>query len=1130
MSRDPFYNLVIDRLENGIIDGTAFEACAADILRDEHQTLVPISGGTDSGLDGAVADAMGPAFPLITTTSPDAIGNVTRNLKSYLVRGGTRRKIIFATPRKLTPKRRWNLEERAREYGFELIQIYSSEAIADRIYANLRWSQELLGISGDPPAISTVPATRRPLIEVPLIGRSLDIEWMRSQPSDRLLVGHPGSGKTFLLYSLSREGWGGFVVSDNLSEIAAAIRSQDPQNIIVDDAHKNPELLVQLRHLRSETYKEFSIVAVSWPGDSDRVIEALAIPPSQVHELEPLSRSEIVQVIKAVGLLGPDRLVSEIVDQSGGQPGLAATLTQLCRQGSLREVALGDVLSRAASTTFRQLVGDYAVEVLATFAVGGRAGMSIRGVSEYLDIPFVDVRNTLIRLTAAGVVRQTPVSFLDQDTFAVWPEALAEILVRDVFFGQFGNLPFVELLDHIPSLRSASQTLVGAAHRGGHIEPRLLEEILTRADSSDAWEQYSALGKHQTRWILTNRPDLLRQISRVALQVDPETVLPHLLQQAPLDTRTLNQFPDHPLRVIEDWIQSCPPHSTHAIQRRSLLLTCVANWRDVGGGDADIASHMAAVALYPGYELRWIDPGEEMAIYWSNGLLPNETLADIVPIWSDAVKVWKSSVPESFKHWLNAIRSWLYPDRYNFASTDVQTHLTMRHEAEHQLTVMAQSSRQHAAVQSQISQLARSASLEDPSQMDEAFAVLFPERKFHNWEATHIARIEQVRRLAATWREEAPSYIVERLLQMLADQNLIDGDSMGFVPELLQELAATSGDFVEVLDGLTNESIVPSRCLEPLLSTLLARDPVAWKHRISEMVHIPFREGLALTALLLHPNPPEEDYALIEHALPRYAPQIEFLCAYSEIASNTVASLLRHPDSSVSTAAAIGEWLLRPQGVIRAPLNDQWKAAIRRSHDESNYWLGEILASDEALASDWINHQLREGRIPLSVEHSPPFSKSIAILSQEYRCLALSSVPASFTCSEMTSYIVGGDASVYEILLADDSLQILHLAPLRGVPTSKWGDLASIAAAKGYSHDEIVSAAFVSSFVYTGNESAFYDRFAASFEVHVSHSDPNVRAMAVLGRDAAKKNQERALMSERAEAIYGLGSNSIYID
>src|SRR5690554_5434085 len=105
MLRDPFYGDIIRGLTQKL-DHELFERAAASLLRDTFTGLVPIRGGTDHGMDGAIADGKGTPFPLVSTTDDDAIGNLRKSLSSYLANEGTRRRVVFATPRHLTPARR----------------------------------------------------------------------------------------------------------------------------------------------------------------------------------------------------------------------------------------------------------------------------------------------------------------------------------------------------------------------------------------------------------------------------------------------------------------------------------------------------------------------------------------------------------------------------------------------------------------------------------------------------------------------------------------------------------------------------------------------------------------------------------------------------------------------------------------------------------------------------------------------------------------------------------------------------------------------------------------------------------------------------------------------------------------
>ncbi len=82
MENDPYYLKIIERL-NGHLDDQTFQSCAGDLLRHIYPGLVPYTGGDDAGMDGAIPDFENEPYPLIVTSSDDAIGNLTRNLEKY---------------------------------------------------------------------------------------------------------------------------------------------------------------------------------------------------------------------------------------------------------------------------------------------------------------------------------------------------------------------------------------------------------------------------------------------------------------------------------------------------------------------------------------------------------------------------------------------------------------------------------------------------------------------------------------------------------------------------------------------------------------------------------------------------------------------------------------------------------------------------------------------------------------------------------------------------------------------------------------------------------------------------------------------------------------------------------------
>ncbi len=151
--KDPYYRKIIAGLE-GPFDPDAFEECAVALLQDAYPSLATVHGGLDAGVDGAIGDGQGEAYPLVVTTAKNVRQNLRKSLRSYVCSGKERRRAVLATSRKVTPPERRKLETIAREkLGFTLINVHDQYDFAHRLYRNSRWALELLGVTGDPPAL-----------------------------------------------------------------------------------------------------------------------------------------------------------------------------------------------------------------------------------------------------------------------------------------------------------------------------------------------------------------------------------------------------------------------------------------------------------------------------------------------------------------------------------------------------------------------------------------------------------------------------------------------------------------------------------------------------------------------------------------------------------------------------------------------------------------------------------------------------------------------------------------------------------------------------------------------------------------------------------------------------------------
>ena len=339
--RDPLYRAIEERLGERL-DPELFERCAVDLLREVHPGLVPIRGGDDGGMDGAIADSRGGApLPLVATTAGSVIGNLTRSLESYRRGGGMAREVVVATSRPLTGRQRRNLEKRAGDFGFVLRNIHDRGDLVGRLYGNPAWRRELLGLVGDPPALSALPRSSRPWPTTELLGRDEELAWLRAAEGDVVVSGQPGVGKTALLGELAREGRGLFVISADVGKIADAYRELEPACVFVDDAHLDEvgtrdSLLGKLLRLRQDLDMRVGMVATTWRGHEDDIRHRLFLSSEQVLRVGALERAVLASIVRKVDPRFTDVLVGEILDQSEGRPGLAVTLARWARRERLR--------------------------------------------------------------------------------------------------------------------------------------------------------------------------------------------------------------------------------------------------------------------------------------------------------------------------------------------------------------------------------------------------------------------------------------------------------------------------------------------------------------------------------------------------------------------------------------------------------------------------------------------------------------------------------------------------------------------------------------------------------------------------------------------------------------------------
>jgi hypothetical protein len=1130
IAKDPFHQKILDALA-GPLDPQVFEACMGDLLQNDFPGLVPVPGGNDAGMDAAIATGKGEPFPLVCTTSDDVQGNLKGSLDSFLKRGLASRLVALATSRTLTPAEARQLYSLARKKGFTLLQVFERSALANRLYRNSVWCKKLLHLVGTPSALSVVPLSRRPLAEIELVGRVADSEWLRTTSGDRIIVGEPGSGKTYLFSRLIREGWPAlFLVSDNETEISNALRDQKPKIVIVDDAHVAPDQLVRLRRLREEIVGDFDIVASTWPGARNDVQEALGCPDSHLHRLELLSRNDILDVIRKAGVEAPDEILRSLVDQSSNKPGLAITIAKLWLQGDWQRILDGTVLSRTLLTLFRDLVGKETTEVLASFSVGGVQGLGPAAVGEFLELRPGEIQRITRDLSAGGVLSEVNGSQL-----AVKPEELRSALLREVFFsGHPTALDYKRLLPSVPSYDRAVEAIVAARLYGGVIESGELRELVSKSRSPRIWRLLATISREDAHWSLEAYPGDVLDISGTLLYWVPQEVIPKILELAAEGARTGKTRPDAPMSILLSWVQDIQAGSQEWIRRRRVVAQEASKYLR-SGGDRGIGIHGICIGLSPAIQGSSLDPGMGSTVSLRSGLMPVESLQQVASIWDKVKDAIEDVDAASWQHLSSLFWDWLHPEyvakRMEISQDERQVTRTFLGKVLKDISPLSKGS---PGLKAGLNRLAAELGIDLELSQDEVFEVLYPRRSLGPEEEreVHVARDEAVRKLAREWSQESSHEVAQRVAFYEREAQRIDHNWLQNMPALCQALAEEVDQPEEWLEAFLAKNL-PRHLVSPFLNRIVDLRRTGWEAYLESYLD---REPLAWTALSLVLKLPDPPPALLAHAFLKVRDNIllvETLCLQRRVPLPTLRRLLLLPAWESALAAAVGEWCANPRGEVREEVRPEWRSAILRSKTREyketkqavglQYWLRDILARDASLAFDWLHCRLRDSDLPQYFTGDSPFMAAIKALRKEQKEDLLGELQPDRILWFMLPVLIDSDLELYRKLLEIEPLKDYHLGPLGGLLGMAWEALAIAALDVGYAPEAVANAAFWHSIsdVSTGLES--WERWDQAFAAFENHPREDFREVARHGRASAQEEIGRARERQRRFELYGLG-------
>ena len=1114
---DPHHGAILDALA-GRMDPEAFEQCAAELLQADWPKLVVIRGGRDDGFDGAVADRDSQEpFPLVVTTGTAVVRNFRNSLDSAKRNGWEPQRALLATSQRITPADRRKLFEVARERGVTLRQTYDRDWFASRLYREPEWCKRLLGVAGRPHALSVFPASRRPVLGDDVLGRDQEKRWLLERRGDCLLVGEPGSGKTFLLRALALEGRALFLVDEDREQIANDLRKLEPTAVIVDDAHVRPTSISTLAQLRNEIHADFQIIATCWPGEAEGIESELQISHSDLLTLDLVDADTMIEIIKSAGIQGPNELLYAIRSQASGRPGLAATLAHLCRIGDIRAATSGEGLVDTIAPDLKRVLGFDAMRLLAPFALGGDAGARQEDVAEQLNLSLLETSDALAKLGAAGVVRQRR-----DRSISVEPPPMRWVLVHRVFFGGTGSLPVERFLSAARNRSDALRTLIGARARGATVPD--LERWLDDSGSESLWADYASLGPDAARFVLARHPETINALAGPALAHLPEETIPLLLSRM-RDECAAGMALEAALCPLKQWIKSGNARGKQeAIERRRILVDCSKVWcRQSRDGAVSVAA--MCVALDPDFDFVTQDPGVGTRVTFAQARLDADVVQQLATSWPAVMAVVNHEIDVPWTDLIKLATNWCHA-RLN---ADDETQDAANKFQSRMLNDLGLASRELPGVQHRIAELARRVDVDVKLRADAEFECLYPQELYNaeTRDREHQRLEENVHQLAERWNNRPADHLASYLGRIETEARRAGITYPRLTPEFCRTLVRACPDSAVVARAFMRERL-PSDLVKPFLRNAVDDDRNTWSI-VSECLEDSLYVVIGIELAICQDCAPGEIVSLGLQKADEAPRLIEHCCADGEISQAAISRIFRSSDPSTVIPAAIGLWEAHRRSRTPIALDERWRCAILLSAETQlsqlhSYWIGEILKSDSGLAVEWLTRFLSSDQSSFGFFAQKAAEEIIATLDSIERTSVLTAVQPprqAIGASEVFRALVGNDPELFSCLLQSAKLKEHHLSPLVGEPSAGWRGIAVLALDHGYSCEDVVNATFGGGWSWEGRESEMWAKLRHRFEVLQRDDDSRIRKVGQLGAETVVIRETRAKKREREEAVHG---------
>lgn len=515
---------LLDRIDQRLSDTRArinphdFEDCASSILSHIYPGLVPITGGSDFGLDAEITEDSRITGLIITSSRSwsGAQRSLRDSLRSMRKNQVPVQRVVVVNLVEANRSKREKLRGIAKEFDRELLQVYDRAWFANQFRENPDWRRKILNIEGGPFSFSRQPRGARPdEQQLSSIGRDALITDIDESDSDVILFGVPGVGKSHVASKLD----GALFLEQHPTpeRLLDDLIEAKPALVVVDDTgsrFQDVDLLLQLRDRENLNYR---VVATCWPHERERVSDQL--PNSVQLEVDLLTREELGAILRERGITRLSVIV-RLLAQADGRPAWALNLADLLlHEGDWDSVMTGNALRGHIFAFLRMSNASAdAVDVLGTLALLGQVNDDqLRRLAGLLQIRQPELMRLISSVAIAGLVDVQDHKLYNYETeqiehtqtYRVQPRIIAASVASEVYFsGTASPVRLREVQDVFPELAAdIVQTqiytkLLGATHPRVPTAGELIAVLPNTKKDVELLRSFGQLGPEQAKAVV----------------------------------------------------------------------------------------------------------------------------------------------------------------------------------------------------------------------------------------------------------------------------------------------------------------------------------------------------------------------------------------------------------------------------------------------------------------------------------------------------------------------------------------------------------------------------------------------------------------------------------------------------